>query len=116
MSDRFHELKQPESARKGTVLISSQDGIFVSSCVDGAYLEQVMPYGFYSRPCEQDEVLILPTEDGKYVLLGNLFQPGQIGRGEVMLKAKSGAYLHLKSDGSVEINGLVILPDGTIQK
>jgi hypothetical protein len=35
--------------------------------------------------------------------------------GEVILFSQGGAYITLKNDGSVVINGLTITPEGTIE-
>jgi hypothetical protein len=116
MSDRFHDTQSAQPVRRGTVMLSTQQGLQISACVDGAYLEQVVPYGMISKPCEQDEVLLLPVENGRYVLLGQVTDSSSLSPGEVLLKAKSGASVYLKSDGTVEINGLVISADGKIQE
>ena len=112
MVNRFWEKQPEEFASFGTVLRSEKNGLGISSQVDVQAARAVHPYGIYSLPCEQDEVLMLPTQDGKYVLLGVTRQAGELESGEILLQAKSGAYLKLRSDGCAELNGMVIDPSG----
>jgi hypothetical protein len=37
-----------------------------------------------------------------------------VGYGEVKITSLSGAYIHLKNDGSIELNGLLISKEGKI--
>lgn len=74
------------------------------------------PFGFFSLPPKGQEVLILDSQQ-RNLLVGAVTESSQlphIQEGEVLVRANSGAFLHLKSDGSVSINGLVIGQDGNI--
>ena len=113
MIHRFWEKRTEEYAGRGSVMRSEPGGLGIAAEVDAQKLESVHPYGIYAVPCEQDEVLVLPTQDGKYVLLGVLSEDQTVSAGEILLKSKSGAYLKLRRDGCAELNGLVIKPDGT---
>lgn len=115
MVNRFWEKRTEEAAFRGAVLRAEAGGVGVTGEVDAQSIELVHPYGIFAQPCEQDEVLILPTRDGKYVLLGVVSGPESLQAGELLLKGKSGAYLKLRGDGAVEINGLVVGPDGQIE-
>lgn len=116
MIHRFWDKKTEEYASRGTVLRSEQSGVGISAQVDAQAMQLVHPYGVYSIPCEQDEVIVIPTQDGKYVLLGVVSESQNINQGEILLKSKSGAYIKLRQDGCVEMNGLIVNPDGSTTK
>ena len=115
MVNRFWEKRVENAAVRGAVLRAEAGGLGVSGEVDAQNIELVHPYGVFAQPCEQDEVLLLPVRDGRYVMLGVISAPEALKAGELLLKGKSGAYLKLGSDGAVEINGLRIGSDGQIE-
>lgn len=72
----------------------------------------VLPWGMEAFPAEGDNVVLLPLETGERVALGTAcFKGGE--EGAVKLQAKGGAYILLHPNGTVEINGLVVQPDGS---
>lgn len=77
---------------------------------DGVFL----PYGFCSYAPSDEQALVIPTNCGE-VAVGYKMKPQAIMPGEVTLFSKGGAYITLKNDGSVIINGLTITPQGTIE-
>lgn len=75
-----------------------------------------MPYGFFSRPHMGQEILMLDSNK-RNVTLGAISESKQmpsIKEGEVIIRSNGGAYIHLKSDGCVSVNGLLISKTGQI--
>lgn len=71
------------------------------------------PYGYtFSLPMGID--MLLTKSDGEQAAIGVLMKNNGVKAGEVKITAASGAYIHLKNDGSVVINGLEIDRDGVI--
>lgn len=71
------------------------------------------PYGYsFSLPTGVD--MLLTKSDGEQAAIGVLMKNSDVRPGEIKIKAASGAYIHLKNDGSVVINGLEINRDGEI--
>lgn len=72
-----------------------------------------VPYGYsFSLPTGMD--MLLTKGDGEQAAIGVLMKNNGIKAGEVKITAASGAYIHLKNNGSVVINGLEIDRDGVI--
>lgn len=71
------------------------------------------PYGYsFSLPAGVD--MLLTKSDGEQAAIGTLMKNSGIKAGEIKITAASGAYIHLKNDGTVVINGLQIDRDGVI--
>ena len=51
---------------------------------------------------------------GEQVCIGVESDSSAVGYGEVKITSLSGAYIHLKNDGSIELNGLLISKEGKI--
>ncbi len=65
--------------------------------------EQVTAIGWDVTACT-----MLPVQaDGTPLCAGVTAKPEGLAAGELMLRAASGAYIHLKNNGEVEINGQV---------
>lgn len=64
------------------------------------------PYGVYSRPIPQKEVLVLSTPRGE-VYLGTIEESllETLMPGEILLRSAGGASIKLCNDGKVLING-----------
>lgn len=75
--------------------------------------ELITPYGFYSMPPVGTKVYAIPVE-GKDLLLGQQMTNTTVAAGEIYLKNAAGAYIHLKNDGTIVLNGLKITKNGTI--
>ena len=77
MVNRFWEKQPEEFASFGTVLRSEKNGLGISSQVDVQAAQAVHPYGIYSLPCEQDEVLMLPTQASRRAGKRRNFDPSK---------------------------------------
>ncbi len=72
------------------------------------------PYGYsYSVPTGSE--LLLTRSSGEQVSLGTQMQNEDISEGEIKITSSGGAYISLRNDGSVCINGLVINSEGVIE-
>ena len=78
-------------------------------------LSKVFPFGFYSEPKNQGEIVFLKGQE-KDLCLGTILPPKEkIEKGESLIFNDSGAKIHLKKDGSVVINGgLIVTKEGKI--
>jgi len=66
------------------------------------------PRGLRWAPCEGDQVLLV-RENGADICLGVL-SAGGLEPGELMATTPGGAVLHLKSNGEIRLNDMVIPP------
>ena len=69
--------------------------------------------GIAYRPCEGDNLLLIPV-DGADVCAGVLAAAEGLEAGELSLTSSGGARIHLKNNGEVVINGLVITREGRL--
>lgn len=72
------------------------------------------PFG-YSYCVPRGEELLITQSNGMQSALGVEMSSKGLAEGEIMLRAKSGAYICLRNDGSVDINGLVINAKGEFE-
>lgn len=70
-------------------------------------------YG-YSFSLPAGAQMLLSSDGGQQAAIGVLMDGGNIEQGEIKITSASGAYIHLKNDGSVVINGRKINKDGVI--
>ena len=71
------------------------------------------PYGYISC-VPKGEKLLLTQGGGEQVCIGVESDSSAVGYAEVKITSLSGAYIHLKNDGSIELNGLLISKEGKI--
>ena len=73
----------------------------------------VFPFGFCSKPKKDKELIFL--KNAQDLCLGTVFKEDMdIKKGEVKIYNDFGAFIKLLSDGSVNINGLIINKDGNV--
>lgn len=71
------------------------------------------PYGYsFSMPAGVE--MLLSKSGGQQAAIGALMDSSNIEQGEIKITCASGAYIHLKKNGAVVINGLEIDKDGVI--
>ncbi|MDD6728279.1 MAG: hypothetical protein PUE08_03550 [Eubacteriales bacterium] len=71
------------------------------------------PYG-YSFSAPKGSELLMTRNAGEQVSFACEMESADTKEGEIKITASSGAYIHLKNDGSVIINGLKINSKGEI--
>lgn len=91
-----------ESGSFGAVSATEQRGIPVFG-----------PRGVAYRPCEGDNLLVLPA-DGTEVCAGVLCRSEGLAAGELRLSSSGGASIWLKQSGDVVINDVTITKSGQI--
>lgn len=106
------EVKKSEM-ETGQVTISKNGELEAVSTGVERGVKMLVPFG-YSCAVGSGRELVLSRIDGRQVALGTIMQDSTLRTGEIELRSPSGAYIRLKNDGSVVINGLVIDSDGGI--
>ena len=114
MTNKYNENHSSEIAHFGQILQSGANGIYISGQADLNDVQFVAPYGIRSKPAVNKQVLIIPSSEQKYAVPGVVCTVDDLNSGEIELKASSGAYIKLKSNGEVIINGMRITAQGTI--
>lgn len=76
--------------------------------------EVYTPFGFSSVAPIGEKALVIPTPNGE-MIAGYKMRRRVLEEGEVELFSQGGAYILLKNDGSVVINGLTISARGEIE-
>lgn len=72
------------------------------------------PYGYsFSLPAGSE--LLMTRSAGEQVSFGTEMKADSVSEGEIKIASASGAYIYLKNDGSVIINGLKINSKGVIE-
>lgn len=93
---------------------ASKSSSDVSATISQRNIEFYSPYGYrFSLPNNIN--VLLAHDAGKQYGIGVLQRGDELESGEIKIIAQSGAYIHLKNDGSVVINGLEIGKDGVIK-
>lgn len=101
------------SIQSGRVTLNGSGGLeAVSTGVDRS-VDVFSPFGYaYCVPPNTD--MLLASFDGKQGALGIAMNAESLDAGEIKITSPFGAYIHLKKDGSVVINGVVISKTGEI--
>ena len=89
----------------GKVTMNSGGKIEAASTGVERNVDFYSPYGYIS---------CVPKGGGEQVCIGVESDSSAVGYGEVKITSLSGAYIHLKNDGSIELNGLLISKEGKI--
>lgn len=113
ISQQMSKSHTEPSIQSGRVTLNGSGGLeAVSTGVDRS-VDVFSPYGYvYSVPAGAD--MLLAGFDGRQGAIGVAMENGTLGVGEIKITSASGAYIYLKNDGSVEINGAVISKTGEI--
>ena len=100
-------------ADEGFVTVTGSENAVLT---DGENREVILvaPGGYIWRPQLSDGVLLLKNGKGGY-LLGKTGESGELDAGEVLIKSKGGAFIHLKNDGTTVIHGDVLV-EGRIRE
>lgn len=101
------------TVESGRVTLSNKNQVEAVSTGVDRNLQLYAPYGYtFSLPSGVS--MLLAKSDGEQAGIGALMQDKSVKVGEIKITAQSGAYIHLKNDGSVVINGLEISKYGEI--
>lgn len=113
MSKRIVATSEKEVAEKGKVTLSDNQ-LEAGATVTRRNIDSYAPYGYKSVPPVDEDVIMLESNDGA-VVLGALSKDEDIESGEVKISSLGGAYIILKNNGNIVLNGLVIDSRGVIQ-
>lgn len=113
MSKRIVATLEKEVAEKGKVTLSDNQ-LEAGATVIRRNIDSYAPYGYKSVPPVDEDVIMLESNDGA-VVLGALSKDEDIESGEVKISSLGGAYIILKNNGDIVLNGLVIDSRGVIQ-
>lgn len=113
MSKRIVATSENEVAEKGKVTLSDNQ-LEAGATVTRRNIDSYAPYGYKSVPPVDEDVIMLESNDGA-VVLGALSKDENIESGEVKISSLGGAYIILKNNGDIVLNGLVIDSRGVIQ-
>ena len=107
--------KEPplDFVKNSRILSTSENTVTVATEAGRQTLSLVCPYGISSVPPNGSEAFYLdcpPTG----ACIGVAVLPGAPEAGEILLKSAGGAFILLKNNGEIILNGLVISPNGTI--
>lgn len=113
MSKRIVATSEKEVAEKGKVTLSDNQ-LEAGATVTRRNIDSYAPYGYKSVPPVDEDVIMLESNDGA-VVLGAMSKDEDIESGEVKISSLGGAYIILKNNGDIVLNGLVIDSRGVIQ-
>ena len=113
MSKKIISSQNSDVAEKGKVTLS-ENQIEAGATVTRRNIDCYAPYGYQSVPPVDEDVLMLPSNDSS-VVLGTLNKCNDVESGEIKIVSKGGAYIILKNNGDIVLNGLVINGGGVIQ-
>lgn len=99
-----NSIRKP-GAVQGSVITGGQ-GTSIIESAEHKKLEQCLPYGIMSTPPNGKNAVALPLGDGE-VSLGVTDNEFNTEPGELALFSQGGAYIILKNNGNVVINGRV---------
>lgn len=105
---------QSSAAEKGTVSIGGSADLKTSSTVQSVNVQSYAPYGYSAYAPGGEEILIINGADGS-AGAGTKMKDENLSEGEISIKARSGACIRLRNDGSVEINGFVFTSNGSLK-
>lgn len=103
----------PDKAESALVTISNNEQLEMNGSTNSRNIKVFSPYGYSYIAPNGEEALLLPSSFGK-ATVGTRMKPKGIQNGEIKISNKSGAYIWLKNDGSVEINGRVFEKGGAL--
>lgn len=113
MSKKIVTTSEKEFAEKGKVTLSDNQ-LEAGATVTRRNIESYAPYGYKSVPPIDEDVIMLESNDGA-VVLGALNKNDGLESGEVKISSLGGAYIILKNNGDIVLNGLVIDSGGVIK-
>ena len=96
---------QEPNIQIGSVTISSPENLSVSGMYEKRKIDLYFPYGIESLPPVGSKSILLNC-DGKYVCIASHSNISELEPGELRLSSSGGAYIYLKNNGQVIINGI----------
>lgn len=114
ISRQFSKSVKEPTVQSGKSTLNGAGGVEAVSTGTERNLDIYAPYGYcFSLPAKSD--ILLTKYDGTQAGTGVLMEERGLENGEIEIHSLSGAYIKLKNDGSVEINGLTVGRNGEIE-
>lgn len=113
ISKQITKTQDTPAVQTGTSTLNSNGQVEAVSTGAERNIGIYSPYG-YSFSLPAGVKMLLAKSDGQQAAIGTLMSSDVLAAGEIMIKSSSGAYIHLKENGSVIINGLEISRNGVI--
>lgn len=98
----------------GRSISGTEQGVDMVSTGVERNVDVFSPYGYSFSLPGGEGVLTARNADGQ-AIIGINMKDTRLKQGEIKIVSKSGAYVYLKADGSVEINGLIINKNGVVE-
>lgn len=112
ISRQFGKAEQP-IVETGKVTLNSNGELEAVSTGVQRDFSVFSPFGYcFSLP--QGEDMLLIESSGEQASLGVVMKNENLQTGEVKITSSGGAYIHLRNDGTVVINGVEISKEGVI--
>lgn len=113
ISRQITKARETPSVQTGTSTLNRNGQVEAVSTGAERNIKIYSPYG-YSFSLPEGTEMMLAKSDGQQSAIGTLMHTDDIETGEIKITSASGAYIYLKNDGSVIINGLEIDKDGVV--
>ncbi len=113
ISRQFTEKQEESLIRPGMSTLNSDGKVEAVSTGAERDVSIYSDYGYcYSLPSGTE--MLISNCSGQQAAIGTLLSSKELKSGEIKITAGSGAYVYLKDNGSVIINGLEIDKNGVI--
>lgn len=113
ISRNIGRVQETAAAETGKVTLNSKGQVEAVSTGVDRNIQIYSPYG-YSFSLPSGINMLFTKSGGEQAGIGVAMNNSGIRVGEIKIQAQSGAYIHLKRNGSVVINGLEIDRDGVL--
>ena len=109
ISQKVGALEQLSAQIQLGEVLSGAGSLSIQAVAQYSEVPLVSPFGITYMPPKGTKVVLLEGEDS-IMCAGAVSKPVNLSEGELMLRSSAGAYIHLKNNGDVVINGQVFSP------
>jgi phage gp45-like len=113
LTQQLSAKEKDTNAHCAGVTLSSVSSVCAAGSAEHRDIPVYTPFGIESTPTAGTQILLINSDDGA-VCVGSLANKNSAKPGEVKIFSQGGARITLKNDGYIELNGLVITPQGKI--
>lgn len=106
ISQKVGVLEQPKAQIQVGEVLSNTGRLSIQAVGKYSSVPLASPFGITYVPPKGTKVVLLEEED-TILCAGAISEPANLSEGELMLRSSGGAYIHLKNNGDVVINGQV---------
>lgn len=114
ISKQLSDSRNDTDVQTGKSTLNSDGSVEVVSSTVSRNVDMYAPYGYaFSLPAGKN--VLLAKGDGEQVGIGVSVDSRNLKAGEIKITAASGGYIHIRADGSVDINGFTVHLGGVIK-